>query len=137
MENWAIIKDFENYAVSDHGRVKRLAGYQARQERIRKPSPIPSGYMQVNLCRDGKHIQRYIHRLVAEAFLGLRPDQQVNHKNGNKHDNRLENLECVTQSENILHAYANGLVSRPKPEDIVRDPISGRILSMLPRKKAA
>ncbi|MDE5507724.1 HNH endonuclease [Elizabethkingia meningoseptica] len=67
-------------------------------------------YMQVTVSVSGDNYTRLIHRLVAEAFIS-NPENKpcVNHKNGNKHDNRVENLEFVTQKENIHHAIVSGL----------------------------
>lgn len=65
---------------------------------------------------DKKQTYKFIHRAVVEAFIGPQPTPKhvVNHKNGIKTDNRLENLEWVTQSENIKHAYRTGLKSGSK-----------------------
>jgi len=69
------------------------------------------GYRQVALSENGITKQKSVHRLILETFNPI-PNMenfQVNHINGNKLDNRLENLEWCTRSENLLHAYANGL----------------------------
>lgn len=70
------------------------------------------GYSRVDLYSDdGKPHTKKVHRLVAEAFLDCDPDRdQINHKNGIKTDNRVENIEWCTRSENTRHAYANGLL---------------------------
>ena len=70
------------------------------------------GYRTVTLCVPGRlKLCRDVHRLVTEAFLGPRPDGLfVNHINGIKTDNRLENLEYVTPRENIMHAIRTGLM---------------------------
>lgn len=66
-------------------------------------------YLQVVLC-EGEHHRIGVHVAIAAAWYGPRPDGMVvNHKNGNRHDNRPENLEWVTQSENVQHAYRMGL----------------------------
>ena len=79
-----------------------------------------SGYIQVSLRDDGQHITRYMHRLVADAFLDVGPDLEkngwdktnlyVDHINCNKHDNRVENLEWVTPAENTKRAHKTGCV---------------------------
>ena len=64
-------------------------------------------------CIDGKQKTHSAHKTVADIFIGPCPESyQVNHKNGIKTDNRVENLEYVTPSENIRHAYRNNLMSR-------------------------
>lgn len=76
-----------------------------------------SGYAQINLTTTDGPKRFSVHRLVALAWLG-EPDvgrEQVNHKNGDKRDNRIENLEWASQSENVKHAIASGLLRAPKP----------------------
>lgn len=100
-EIWAAIKGFEGlYEISSQGRV---ASFQKGPRHILSPGPHTAGYLQVILSGRGIGKPRTLHRLVAEAFLGWEHGVEVNHKNGNKHDNRLENLELMTRSENILH----------------------------------
>ena len=68
------------------------------------------GYMLVHLCKEGFAKHLYVHRLVACTFIKNEYNKsQVNHKNGNKSDIFVSNLEWCTQSENMKHAYANGL----------------------------
>lgn len=78
-----------------------------------KNSLAKNGYKVVSLYKDFKPDKRYVHRLVAEAFL---PRLEVNHKNGIKTDNRLENLEWMTTSQNVLHAKQVLKVYAPKGE---------------------
>lgn len=102
MEVWKDVKGFEgHYQVSNLGRVK---GIKFVKERIIKGN-APLGYPMVGLRKPGekrRHIK--IHRLVYSAFIGDIPNgMEINHKNGIRHDNRLENLECVTRRGNCQH----------------------------------
>lgn len=74
-----------------------------------------SGYAQINLTTESGPRRFSVHRLVAMAWLGEPPsdDHRVNHKNGNKHDNRVDNLEWVTHGENMRHAFRTGLNTLP------------------------
>ena len=107
VEEWKDVVGYEGlYQVSSLGRVKRLVGYQCCVERVLKPGKRRDGYLQVALYRDGKATNKRVHRLVAKAFLGDAPEgYEVNHRNGDKADNRAENLEWVTASENRKHTY--------------------------------
>lgn len=101
MEEWRLIKGFENYLISSNAIIKNI-----KTGRIIKGSLNNKGYIRVDLCVNGKRIVRSMHRLMAETFLP-NPDnkESVNHINGIKSDNRLENLEWCTQQENMQHAY--------------------------------
>lgn len=110
-EIWKPVVGFEGlYEVSNLGQVRSLdrqtrGGF--KPSRILKPQTQWTGYTQVGLTRPGQRQQyKKIHVLVAEAFLP-NPDNkpQMNHKNGIRNDNRLENLEWVTISENHKHAF--------------------------------
>lgn len=105
MEQWKDIPGYEGfYQVSNKGRVKSLLN----NGRILSTPINTSGYPNVNLCKDGERRIWRVHRLVAIAFLGA-SNLQVNHINGVKRDNRVENLEWVSQSENGRHAHRTGL----------------------------
>lgn len=102
-ETWKTIKSFPRYEVSDQGRVRNIeTGY------ILKPN-MNQRYLYVDLYRNGVAHSKHIHRLVAETFLGYQEGKIVNHKNGNKHDNRVENLEWCTSKENTRHAINMGI----------------------------
>ena len=106
------------YQVSDTGEVKRLARTfvdakgvtQPHKEIIRKLSKNQFGYNTVRLTREHKGKGFLVHRLVGFAFID-NPDSKpfINHKDGNKQNNTVANLEWCTRSENELHAYKTGL----------------------------
>lgn len=107
METWKTIPKAPNYAVSDLGRVKRIARGKRTHigfmPRIWGKNGDPTSYQNVTLLVDKKHCAFTVHRLVMEVFRGP-SDLQVNHINGLKTDNRLENLEYVTASQNQQHS---------------------------------
>lgn len=107
MEIWKPIKGYENkYEVSNLGRVKSLERYDKYNRHIYEKILIPKkhsgGYLRVGLSRK----DYYIHRLVAEAFIDNPNNKKyINHIDGNKTNNKVENLEWCTANENMQHAY--------------------------------
>lgn len=112
-EQWKDISGYEGlYQVSKDGQVKSLCRLAYRkdgrfnkyQERILSQSRHPKGYLTVSLTKDGKSKNRFVHRLVAMAFI-QNPNHlpQVNHINEDKTDNRICNLEWVSCSDNVNH----------------------------------
>ena len=102
-EIWKYIDGYEGlYKVSNLGRVKSLNYRRSGKERMLKPGNTGDGYLFVILYKNGKIKYFTIHRLVANAFLE-NPDHKsdVNHKDENKTNNRVDNLEWVTRKENI------------------------------------
>jgi hypothetical protein len=107
-ERWLPIVGYEGwYEVSDRGRVHRVKpGPHTRPGYILNHAFLARGYPTVHLCKNGGQFKEKIHRLVAKAFVGLpKKGQIINHKNGIKTDNRPENLEWCTYSENHLHKH--------------------------------
>jgi hypothetical protein len=102
------------YEVSIYGNIFSLKRRDRMGRRIEgkqlSPSILSMGYPGVTLCNNGKEKKALVHRLVAEAFLE-NPDElpQVNHKDGNKENNHLENLEWVSSKQNIAHSIEMGL----------------------------
>jgi hypothetical protein len=107
-EIWKDIPNYENkYQVSSLGRVKSLKCGNLLSDRL-----TDRGYNTAVLYLNGKPKTFKVHRLVAFAFIDNKENKPfINHKDGNKLNNRIDNLEWVTHSENIRHAYSMGLNS--------------------------
>lgn len=113
-ERWRSVVGYEGvYEVSDLGRLRRVRPARGTSAgRLLKPSVSTDVYPRANLWRDGRPRSVLVHRLVAAAFLG-EPNvgSQVNHRNGDKTDNRVANLEWTTAAANLTHARSTGLNS--------------------------
>lgn len=107
-EEWLSIEDYENYQVSNMGRVKSLANDKLRKEKIlRQRKNNKTGYLCVNLYKEGKGKNCSVHRLVGNAFLENKNGYPCfNHKNEIKTDNRVENLEPCTHKYNLNYKNA-------------------------------
>ena len=115
---WFDIKGYEGlYQINKNGEVRSLPHYTKFKNgtsyhngKLLKLHDNGKGYLKVDLCKDGKQKRFFIHRLVAGTFIE-NPNNypQVNHINGNKKDNRVENLEWVSASTNVKHAVSMGL----------------------------
>lgn len=108
IEEWKEIPDYEGlYDVSDLGNVK-----SKYSNKILKPSPDKYGYVRFSATKNKKQKTLRIHRLVAELFIPNPSNlPQVNHIDGDKLNCAKLNLEWSTDSNNKLHAYANGLMT--------------------------
>lgn len=108
MQVWIRITSYPNYAVSSKGEVKNI-----NTGRVLRPLTLTKGYLGVRLYHEGKGKTLKIHRLVALAFLS-NPDDlpQVNHKDGDKSNNAVHNLEWCSNEYNMRHAADNGLLNK-------------------------
>jgi hypothetical protein len=107
MEIWKPIKDFPKYEVSNLGRVK---SYMKEKPAILAGGFDKDGYHIILLYNEKGRFTKRVHRLVAEAFIpNPEVKAQVNHLNGKKADNKVDNLEWATTSENVKHAFDTGL----------------------------
>lgn len=111
LEQWRPIPGFPKYEVSDQGRVRSYQGHHGVVCRILRPKIADTGYMSVTLYDvKNKRKSKTVHRLEMMAFNGP-SDLTVNHLNGIKTDNRIENLKYTSVQENIDHAIATGIYS--------------------------
>ena len=128
-ESWKDIKDFEGlYQVSNRGKVKRIksiivdisqGGVRTREipERLLKQSFAGCGYCSVMLSKNGKVRRFNVHRLVAEAFIPNPSNlPEINHKDENKTNNCVDNLEWCTSKYNANYGNRNSLISKLKRE---------------------
>jgi hypothetical protein len=99
VEEYRNIKDFPNYSVSNFGNI-----INNKTNRILKPQLGTHGYYQVKFCKDGKYLNKKIHKLVAEYFIANPYNKQcVDHINNDKLDNNVNNLRYVTNQENSMN----------------------------------
>ena len=119
---WKPVSGYK-YLVSDAGEV-----YSLITDRVLKPQSNNKGYLYLKLHHWGKIKAVSIHRLVAQAFIPNPKNlPQVNHKDGNKQNNNVDNLEWVTGKQNRLHAYRTGLTSK-FDTPVVQLTISGQLI---------
>lgn len=115
---WRTIPNYSRYVASNTGLIKTFDWKGSGKEKILSPALDQSGYFRTMLKRDdGKTHTVKIHRIIAQTFIPNTENKaEVNHKNGNKTDNNINNLEWVTHQENVQHAFALGLAKPRRGE---------------------
>ena len=121
MEVWKDIKGYEGYQVSNEGRIRThnkttytsKHGIRHWQNRVLSQKTAKDKAMRVELWKDGKSKTVLVHRIVALTFLGEppEPNMTVNHIDGNRKNNHVENLEWLSLADNIRHGFRTGLYS--------------------------
>lgn len=121
-KEWKEIKGYEGkYIISNYGEVISLPWYKQNNSKLQyvEPKEIKryvnpkNGYVYVQLWNNAKYKNIRLHKLVAQAFIKNSNNlPQINHKDGNKKNNRVDNLEWCTAKDNILHSYKIGLRKR-------------------------
>ena len=137
-EEWRDVAGYEGlYQVSNQGRVKSLERKDCLgrtvKERILKSRTNRYGYMEVNLCADGKRKMLKVHRLVCQAFHD-NPDNkpEVNHVNEDKTDNRACNLEWSTRRENNNHGTRNTRTAKALSKPVGQYTLDGELVKIWP-----
>lgn len=117
LEEWKDIVGYEGlYQVSNFGRVR---SFKWKREYILKQFSDTKGYLRVALYKNKTCKRRFVHLIMMESFFPVFDKTlQINHKDGCKYNNVLNNLEWVTPSQNVRHAIANGLKPKQYGEDI-------------------
>lgn len=118
-EIWKDIIGYEGlYQISNLGNVKSLPRKHSPKNKILKPSLNNKGYLIIKLCKNKKHNQKKMHRLIASAFIPNPENKpQINHIDCVKTNNSIPNLEWCTAKENIVHAEKNKLLYHPTGSD--------------------
>lgn len=116
MEIWKDIVGYDGkYQISNRGNVKSLKQKKEHNEYLLKPFATKKGYLRVSLSKNNKYKQPLIHRLVATYFLENKNNcNEVNHKDENKQNNCVENLEWCDRKYNVLYGTAKNREAKTK-----------------------
>lgn len=130
-EIWKTIGEYPNYQVSNMGRVKSMNYKQTGKEKILNNCKTKNGYLYVHLSKNGKVKKYYIHHLVASAFLD-NPNNlhEVNHKDEDKTNNKVENLEYCDRSYNLNYGSRNERMAKSKSIPILHFTKNGEIVKV-------
>lgn len=133
-EQWKPVEGYENYMISNLGRVKSLNYKRTGKEKLLSPIKNRQDYLFVILYKNGVGKSFRINRLVWQTFVGEIPDGlQVNHIDENKENNRLENLNLMTSKENNNWGTRNSRMAAAlsKPVEAI-DKVTGRVVYVFP-----
>lgn len=126
MIEWKTIEEFPNYEISIDGEVRNKI-----TRKNKKPSVGKRGYYVFSMVKDGKSYLRTQHIMLAKAFIP-NPDNlpQINHIDGNKLNNKIDNLEWCTAQENLLHARKSGLHKSDGDKRTIQYSLDGEIVNI-------
>lgn len=125
MEKWKTIEYAPNYRVSTLGQVSNIYGH------VLCPFENEKGYLKIDLRVNGKRKRFFVHRLVADAFINNPNDlPQVNHKNENKKDNRVNNLERCTAAYNINFGSRSEKVAKRLGKKLYQYDLNGKLMKV-------
>lgn len=140
MENWKSIAGYEGlYEISDRGNVRSLNFKHTGKTKILKFSDSRDGYFRVTFCKEGIRRNMFVHRLVAEAFIpNTNKLETVNHKDEDKHNNNVSNLEWMSRADNLRYGTrikrAADALSKPVQK---LDKSTGKLLATFPSTQEA
>lgn len=132
-EIWKDVKGYENkYQVSNLGNVRSLNYHREGHIQNLKLKQDKGGYVTVGLCKNSVVKWKKVHRLVCKSFIpNPNNKSQVNHKDGDKTNNHVNNLEWSTASENTQHAFDNALIQPPWKGKCGKEiPLSKKVLQI-------
>ena len=139
-EKWEDIHDYINiYQISSLGRIKSLERFDSMNRKNYEKILIPrirNNYYAITLYKNNKQKTFSVHRLVAIHFIPNSENKpQVNHKDGNKLNNNVDNLEWCTRKENVQHAWKNGLCENVRKVASINGSVKGKKYGAINGKK--
>jgi len=144
IDQWVDVKGYEGiYVINISGKVKSLTRYVGNRFKNSKSLvkekflniSVNGGYPRVALHKKGVTVWRRLHRLLAISFIPNPENKpQVNHKDGNKLNYKLSNLEWCTSKENVIHAHVNKLTNVPKGEQHYKCTLSDDVVKKIRRE---